>query len=163
MSYVKRINHPEEVVKLGESIKVLIKEINPLDKKILLSIRDAEGDPWTLVPSKFPVGKIVTGTINKKENFTYLVHVDDGVISRLTKSLYKERSEGDWEHKKIGDQVQIEIAEIKLEDRKMTLRPPSNGQNEAWLEYQNNQQQSASSFGGALGDQLKQMMAKNKK
>jgi small subunit ribosomal protein S1 len=161
MSYTKRINRPEEVVSPGETIKVLIKEINSSDKKILLSIRDAEGDPWSLVPNKFPVGKIVSGTIRKKENFGYLIEIDDGVVGLLPRSLYKETTEGDWEHKKIGDQVQIQIAEIKFEERKMTLRPPSDGHDESWQNYQNNQQLSTSSFGGALGDQLKQLMNKD--
>jgi small subunit ribosomal protein S1 len=161
MSYTKRINRPEEVVKAGETVKVLIKEINPVDKKILLSLRDAEGDPWSLVPSKFPVGKVVAGTINKKENFGYLIQIDDGVVGLLPRSLYKELTEGDWEHKKVGDQVQIQIAEIKFEERKMTLRPPSDGQDESWQNYQSTQQQTTSSFGGSLGDQLKQMMEKS--
>jgi small subunit ribosomal protein S1 len=160
MSYTKRVNRPEEVVTAGETIKVLIKEINPIDKKILLSIRDAEGDPWSLVPNKFPIGKVVPGTIRKKENFGYLIEIDDGVVGLLPKSLYKETTEGDWEHKKVGDQVQIQVAEIKFDERKMTLRPPSDGHDESWQNYQSNQQQSNSSFGGALGDQLKSLMNK---
>jgi small subunit ribosomal protein S1 len=163
MSYTKRINHPEEVVKAGETVKVLIKEINQNDKKILLSIRDAEGDPWTLIQSKFPVGKVVPGTINKKEVFGYLIQIDEGIVGLLPKGLYKELTEGNWENKKVGDQVEVQIAEIKVDDRRLTLRPPSDGQDESWKNYQSSQQQNTSSFGGSLGDQLKQMMDKNKK
>jgi hypothetical protein len=63
----------------------------------------------------------------------------------------------------VGDQVEVQIAEIKVDDRRLTLRPPSDGQDESWKNYQSSQQQNTSSFGGSLGDQLKQMMDKNKK
>lgn len=158
MSYTKRINRAEEVVNSGDNIKVMIKEINPADKKILLSIRDAEGDPWSLIQSKFPVGKVVDGLIKKKETFGYLIEIEEGIVGLLPRSMYKELTEGDWEHKKVGDKIQIQIAEIRFEERKLTLRPPGDGHDESWQNYQSNQPAASSNFGGAFGDQLKALM-----
>jgi small subunit ribosomal protein S1 len=162
MSYTKRINRPDEVVKSGENIKVMIKEINPIDKKILLSIRDAEGDPWSLIQTKFPVGKVTSGLIKKKETFGLLIEIEEGIVGLIPRSMYKELTEGDLEHKKVGDKVQVQIADIRFEERKLTLRPPGDAHEESWQNYQS-MQAPTNNFGSALGDKLKALMDKNKK
>ncbi len=166
MSYTKRIVKAEDVVKVGDTVRVMIKEIKPEDKKILLSIRDAEGDPWAMVISKYPVGSLVTGVIERKETFGYIIKIEDGISGLLPKNFYRDLTEGDWDHKKVGDSVQIQVAEIKFEDRKITLRPPNDEADESWKNYEQNKksqgQQGMGSFGGAFGDQLKSLVINKK-
>jgi small subunit ribosomal protein S1 len=67
MSYQKRILKPQEIVTPGESVFVLVKDLDLANRRISLSIRDAEGDPWSEVPHKYSVGQRVEGVIEKKE------------------------------------------------------------------------------------------------
>jgi small subunit ribosomal protein S1 len=67
MSYQKRILKPEEIVTPGESVFVLVKDLDLANRRIALSIRDAEGDPWSEVPQKYSVGQTVEGVIEKKD------------------------------------------------------------------------------------------------
>ena len=67
MSYQKRILKPEEVVTPGENVFVLVKDLDLTNRRISLSIRDAEGDPWSEVPQKYSVGQTTEGVIEKKE------------------------------------------------------------------------------------------------
>jgi small subunit ribosomal protein S1 len=69
MSYAKRVLRPEDVVSTGETVSVMIKEIDPLKKRISLSIKDAEGDPWMDIEKKYTPGQMVHGVIEKKESF----------------------------------------------------------------------------------------------
>jgi len=67
MSYQKRILKPQEIVTPGESVFVLVKDLDLANRRISLSIRDAAGDPWSEVPQKYSAGHRVEGVIEKKE------------------------------------------------------------------------------------------------
>ncbi|MBW2645901.1 MAG: S1 RNA-binding domain-containing protein [Deltaproteobacteria bacterium] len=66
MSYGKRVLRPEEVVKDGETVSVMVKEINAAKRRISLSIKDAEGDSWIDVHEKYKAEQSTEGTLEKK-------------------------------------------------------------------------------------------------
>lgn len=153
MSYTKRVLRSDELIKPGEQVRVLIKEINMDDRKMLLSLRDAEGDPWALIQQKYPVGKVLPGTIDRKETFGLLISLEPGVVALLPKSSYRDLTENPYEHAKVGDSVTVQVAEIMFEDRKMRLQPPKDGDDGTWQEFAGQSQ--SKSFGNSLADQLK--------
>ena len=69
MSYKKRVLKPEDEVTVGETVSVLIKEVDLEKRRISLSIRDAEGDPWIDVSEKYTAGQAIEGILEKKESF----------------------------------------------------------------------------------------------
>jgi small subunit ribosomal protein S1 len=158
MSYTKRVLRSDELIKPGERIRVLLKEINPEDRKLLLSLKDASGDPWALVAQKYPVGKIVSGTVEKKEQFGLLISLEPGIIALLPKSSLKDLTENPFEHCKIGDTVSVQVAEILFEDRKMRLAPPKDGDDGSWQEF--SASNTNKSFSSSLADQLKSFQVK---
>ncbi len=151
MSYTKRVMRSDELIKPGDKVRVLIKEVNLEDRKVLLSLRDAEGDPWSLVPQKYPVGKVSQGTIEKKEQFGLLISLEPGVVALLPKGSYRDLTENPFEHAKVGDKVNVQVAEIQFEDRRMRLSPPKDGDDGTWQEFASQSQ----SFGNSFADQLK--------
>lgn len=153
MSYTKRVLKSDELIKPGERVRVLLKEINLDDRKLLLSLKDASGDPWALVQQKYPVGKIIPAKVDKKETFGLLVSLEPGVTALLPKSSYRDLTENPYEHAKIGDSVTVQVAEILFEDRRMRLQPPKDGDDGSWQEFSGSANQK--SFGNSLADQLK--------
>lgn len=151
MSYTKRVMRSDELFKTGDQVRVLIKEINLDDRKMLLSLRDAEGDPWSLVHQKYPVGKVLPAKVEKKETFGLLVSLEPGVVALLPKSSYRDLTENPYEHAKVGDQVTVQVAEILFEERKMRLAPPKEGDDGTWQEFASQ----SKSFGNSFADQLK--------
>lgn len=151
MSYTKRINRSDELIKPGDKVRVLLKELNLEDRKLLLSLRDAEGDPWTMVQQNYPVGKVVPGTIEKKEVFGLLIALEPGVVALLPKSSYRDLTENPFEHAKVGDQVNVQVAEILFEERRMRLAPPKDGDDGTWQEFSSQ----SNNFGNSFADQLK--------
>jgi small subunit ribosomal protein S1 len=136
MSYVKRIINPEDVVTPGETVSVLVKELDAEKRRISLSIRDAQGDPWLEVTDKFSVGQVVKGTLEKKENFGYFVSLAPGITGLLPKSKFSEAEKpGLIEQLNVGDSFSVTVAEIHPGDRKILLGPGNAKDDGAWKNY----------------------------
>ena len=92
MSYTKRVLRPEEEVEPGETVDVVINEIDPEKKRISLSIKDVEGDPWADIQEKYKPGQAVRGTLEKKEKFGYFIQLEPGVTGLLPSSCNRKGS-----------------------------------------------------------------------
>jgi small subunit ribosomal protein S1 len=136
MSYVKRIIKPEDVVSVGETVPVMLKELDAAGRRISLSIRDAQGDPWLEVTEKFKVGQVVRGTLEKKEKFGYFVTLAPGITGLLPKSKISSADKpGLIEQLKEGDPLDVTVAEIHPHDRKLTLAPGDTADEGAWKNF----------------------------
>lgn len=133
MSYTRRIVHPEDVVGAGDTVSVMIKDIDLGKRRISLSLKDAEGDPWLDVEERFPVGQPVTGTLEKKERFGYFIRLAPGVTGLLPMSrIARAEESGKIEKTKVGDPVPVVVDRIDLEARKISLMPPGETDSENW-------------------------------
>ncbi len=161
MSYTKRVLKSENVVKPGDSVLVMIKEIDPKKKRISLSIKDAEGDPWVEAREKYIPGKTVTGIVEKKEKFGLFISLEPGVTGLLHQSKISRSFDAvEIEKLKSGDEISVTIEEINPRDRRIDLIPSGSSDHESWKGYAAESQRSAGSFGEKLQEALN---AKNKK
>ena len=136
MSYLKRVINPADVVKAGETVSVLIKEVDAKGRRISLSIRDALGDPWLEVPDKFSVGQVIIGILEKKEKFGYFVSLAPGITGLLPKSKFSGAEKpGLIEQLKAGDPIAVTVEEIHPFDRKITLAPGDAKEEGAWKSF----------------------------
>jgi small subunit ribosomal protein S1 len=160
MSYQKRILKPEEIVTPGDSVFVLVKDLDLANRKIALSIRDAEGDPWSEVPQKYKVGQTVEGVIEKKEKFGYFITLSPGVSGLLPKSKINQSPHStDIQKLKEGNSIPVVIAEISTKERKMTLAPGASGDEKEWQQFTKKDPSSM----GSLGEKLQQALASKSK
>ena len=156
MSYQKRILKAEEIVAPGDRVFVLVKDLDLTNRKIALSIRDAEGDPWSEVPQKYKVGQAVEGVIEKKEKFGYFISLSPGVSGLLPKSkISQSPHSNDIEKLKEGNSIPVIIAEISAKERKMTLKPGTSGDEQDWQKFTKKDQSTM----GSLGEKLQQALA----
>lgn len=161
MSYQKRVLKPEEIVSPGENVFVLVKDLDPANRRISLSIRDAEGDPWGEVPQKYSVGQTVEGVVEKKEKFGYFITLSPGVTGLLPKSKIRQSSQATAIEKlKEGHTIPVTITEISAKERKMTLAPGASGDEQNWQQFAKEDQPSL----GSLGEKLREALgSKNQK
>ncbi len=155
ISYTHRVNRPEDFLQSGDQVFVLIKEIDLLKKRVSLSIKDAEGDPWMDVPEKYKTGQTLEGMIQKREKWGYIVTLEPGVVGILP--LARIRSSGQSsaiESLKPGRAMTVVIDEIKTDERKITLRLDA-PEDDNWQQY--SAQKSDQSV-GTLGDKLQQAL-----
>ncbi len=159
MSYKKRVLKPEDEVSVGETVSVLIKEIDLEKKRLALSIRDAEGDPWVAVSDKYTTGQALEGILEKKENFGYFVTLEPGITGLLPKSNIHRLSEPAVVEKlKEGDLIPVLIENINPAERKITLAPGNTADERNWQTFTN----SSNSAMGSLGEKLQHALSKKK-
>jgi small subunit ribosomal protein S1 len=153
MSYTKRILKPEEIVNPGDSVSVWIKEIDTQKRRISLSLRDAEGDPWLQVQQKYRVGQPLQGTIQSIRPFGYFVTLEPGVVALLPKSKI-DRSPDPASLKKLkeGDAIPVMIEAINPADRRITLASCDPGEAQNWEKFVTT---TASGPMGSLGEKLR--------
>ncbi len=159
MSYVRRILKPEDVVSAGETVGVVIKEFNPDKRRISLSMRDAEGDPWVDVPDKYKAGQRVEGVVQKVETFGIFVNLEPGVTGLLHKSKIRRSAKPSAiESLKPGRAIPVVIEKIEAKDRRISLDVGDAAEEGDWKQYASGGQSAM----GSLGEQLQQALAKKK-
>jgi small subunit ribosomal protein S1 len=163
MSYTKRVVNPEEIVQAGQSISVMVKEVDLVKRRIGLSIRDAEGDPWMDVEDKYTAGQQVNGTVEKKEKFGMFIALSPGIVGLLPKSVIKSSSDASRiENLKPGADIEVVIQNIQAADRRISLGLGESDDGGDWRQFSQKTSQGESSGLGALGDKLAEAL-KNKK
>jgi small subunit ribosomal protein S1 len=136
MSYRKRVLRPEEVVSPGDTVHVVVKEVDLPKRRISLSLKDAEGDPWTDVEEKYRVGQILEGVLEKKEKFGYFINLEPGITGLLPASKIKNAQKpSEIEKLKAGDSVPVVIEEIHPKERKMSLGLTDSAEEGDWKSF----------------------------
>ncbi len=83
MSWSKRVNHPEEIVKVGDEVEVVVLDINRDKQEISLGMKQADGNPWDDVEQRFPPGAVVEGVVRNLTTYGAFVELEDGVDGLL--------------------------------------------------------------------------------
>lgn len=162
MSYEKRVLKADDVVTQGEKVQVVVKKIETDKKRISLSIKDAHGDPWNGISLKYPIGKPVTGTIEKKESFGLFITLEAGVTGLMPKAKLNQATDAAaLEKLKPGETVVVIVGEIDEERRRMTLTPSETDDQSDWKSFSKSETKGGSM--GSMGDLLKAAMEKKGK
>jgi small subunit ribosomal protein S1 len=159
MSYKKRVLKAEDIVTVGETVAVMIKEVDLEKRRLSLSIRDAEGDPWIDVAEKYTVGMAHEGILEKKEKFGYFVTLEPGITGLLPKSkLGRSYKPAGIEKLKEGDSIPVIIEAINPGERKITLAPGTSADEQNWQSFSEDSRPSM----GSLGEKLQQALVQKK-
>ncbi len=75
--------HPKEVVKVGQQVEVVVLDVNEQERRVSLSMKRVQSDPWEKIEEKYPEGSIVQGRVTKLADFGAFVHLEDGVEALL--------------------------------------------------------------------------------
>ena len=115
-----RVENPRKVFKVGETLKVLIKEIS--GNKIVLSLKFEDANPWKDAASKYAVGNVVTGKVARMTDFGAFVELEAGVDALLHVSqISKEHIEKPADILKVGDEVTAKVVDFNEADKKISL------------------------------------------
>jgi len=154
MSWTKKINHPSEVLKKGDKVECVVLAVDREKRRISLSMKHLEEDPWDLVDNKYPVGKEVKGSIIRMLDRGVILELEDGMegfvpVGKLTMDYIKVPSDAF----KLGDEVPAMVTEIDHNNRKLYLstvdyfKGREDGEVQAYLESHK-----SSGSGNTLGD-----------
>jgi small subunit ribosomal protein S1 len=83
MSWTKRINHPSELVNIGDKIEVVVLGINKDKQEISLGMKQTQVNPWDQVAGKYPQGTLVEGTVRNLTNYGAFIEIEEGIDGLL--------------------------------------------------------------------------------
>ncbi len=118
----QHVNHPSELVKVGDEVNVKVLEVDRDRERISLSIRQTTEDPWDVFAGDNEVGDVVEGTVTKTVPFGAFVSVAEGVEGLVHVSeIAVHRVESPELELSIGQKVQVKITEKEDERRRVSL------------------------------------------
>lgn len=169
MSWEKRINHPSEVLKVGDTVQVRIIDIKNAEQKMSLSLKNIDEDPWAKAEEKYASGTLFTGKVQSLKGFGAFVEIVPGVVGLVPTEILK-KAYGESFKKKASppQELNVVVRELNLGERKILLSLPEikddSGDIAAYQEYMQSQEdkthvkaaqpQNRGSFGDILAAQL---------
>jgi small subunit ribosomal protein S1 len=131
MSWTKRVSHPSEVVKKGESVDVVVLSIDKEHRRISLGLKQVQDDPWPTLADKFPSGMQVTATVNRLFDRGAIVDVGGDIegfvpLSQLGVDDLKKPSEAFLP----GETLTLKVTRVDVPNHRLVLSV------KAWLQDQ---------------------------
>ena len=118
----KRIKHPSEVVSVGDTLEVYIKDLNAEENRISLGFKKAEDNPWEIFKSQYAVDDVVKATIVSTTSFGAFAQIIDGVDGLIHISqLADKKVENVKDIVSVGDVVDVKIIDIDDESKRISI------------------------------------------
>lgn len=119
----KRVNHPSDVLSVGQTVKVQIIRINPETQRISLGMKQLDKDPWDGVAAKYPIGAKVKGRVTNITDYGAFVELEDGIEGLV------HVSEMSWTKKNVhpgkilstSEEIQVQVLEVDPAKRRISL------------------------------------------
>jgi small subunit ribosomal protein S1 len=123
MSWTKRINHPSELVSIGEEAEVVVLDINKDKQEISLGMKQTEVNPWELVAEKYPPGTVVEGKVRNLASYGAFVEIEPGIDGLLHVSdlSWTKKISHPNELLKKGDTAKCVVLEVDREKQRVAL------------------------------------------
>lgn len=118
----KHIDHPSEVVQVGQEVTVEVLDVDFDRERVSLSLKATQEDPWQTFARTHKIGQIVPGKVTKLVPFGVFVRVEDGIEGLVHVSeLATRHVEVPEQVAKIGDEIFVKVFDIDLERRRISL------------------------------------------
>ena len=123
MTWSKRLKHPSKIVSPGESVEVVILDVNRQNRRISLGLRQTEPNPWETLTGRYPVGSIIEGRVRNLTDFGAFVEVEEGIdgLVHVSDLSWTRRVKRPSEMLKKGDTVRAVVLNIDADQRRLSL------------------------------------------
>src|SRR6476469_6895886 len=123
LSWTKKIGHPSEVLKKGETIQAVVLSVDQEKQRIALGLKQMQEDPWqTVIPQNYRPGMVVHGQVTKIANFGVFVELEPGLEGLLHISeISDQKIEKPEDAVKVGQDVEVKILRVDSDERKIGL------------------------------------------
>ncbi len=123
MSWTRRINHPSELVNIGDKVDVVVLNINTDKQEISLGMKQTQPNPWDNVGEKYPVGATVTGKVRNLTNYGAFIELEEGVdgLLHVSDMSWTRKISHASEMLKKGDEIECQIISVDEDRRRIAL------------------------------------------
>jgi small subunit ribosomal protein S1 len=121
MSWTRHIEHPSQMVSLGQVVDVKILNIDQEERKISLGMKQLEPDPWDGISDRYPAGTVLTGTVRNITNFGVFVEIEPGIdglvhVSDLSWTK-KIRHPGDM----VDEEQELDVVILNIDEERRRI------------------------------------------
>ena len=119
----KRVLHPSEVLKLGDTVTVQVIKFNNETQRISLGMKQLEEDPWTSIEEKYPIGSKTTGRITNITDYGAFVELDAGIegLVHVTEISWTKKNIHPGKIVSTSEQVEVMVLDIEEPKRRISL------------------------------------------
>jgi len=123
MSWGRKVRHPGDLLKQGDAVDAVILAIKPEERRISLGLKQTLSDPWSDVPSRFPVGAQIEGPVTKLMKFGAFVQIAEGIegLVHVSEISAEKRINHPSDALRAGQVVKAQVLAIDVEKRQIKL------------------------------------------
>ncbi len=119
----RRVNHPSEILNVGDTVKVQIIRINPETQRISLGMKQLQSDPWSAIEAKYPVGAKISGSVTNIADYGAFVELEPGVegLIHVSEMSWTKKNTHPGKIVSTSQQVEVQVLEVDPQKRRISL------------------------------------------
>src|SRR6185436_2264862 len=123
MSWTKKIRHPAKVLNIGDEVEAVVSDVNVPNRRISLSLKALEQNPWDTIAQRYPVGTIIEGKVRNLTDFGAFVEVEEGIdgLIHISDMSWHRRLKHPSAVLKKGDTVKARVINVDGENQRLSL------------------------------------------
>jgi small subunit ribosomal protein S1 len=123
MSWTKKVRNPSKLLAMGTEVDAVVTDVNVQNRRISLSLKALEQNPWDTISERYPIGAVVTGKVRNLTDFGAFVEVEDGIdgLIHISDMSWNRRLKHPSEVLKKGDAVQARVISVDGENQRLSL------------------------------------------
>ncbi len=123
MSWTKKIRHPAKLMNIGDEIEAVVADVNVPNRRISLSLKALEQNPWDTIAQRYPVGTVIEGRVRNLTDFGAFVEVEDGIdgLIHISDMSWHRRLKHPSEVLKKGDLVKARVINVDGDNQRLSL------------------------------------------
>lgn len=123
MSWTKRVNRASEVVNIGDELEAVVLDVNKVDRKISLGLRQTQANPWEVIKERFPKGTRIKGKVRNMTGYGAFVQIQDDIdgMIHVTDMSWTRRITNPSEVLQKGMEVEAVILDVDAENQRISL------------------------------------------
>ncbi len=136
LSWTKKVRNPGQVLSKGQEVHVRVLDLDTENRRVSLSLKQTEENPWESLAQRFPVGSKVSGKVRNITDFGAFVEIEDGVdgLVHISDFHWGERNATPSDYVKKGQEVEVVVLAVDTENHKVSLGIKQL-ENDPWIEF----------------------------
>src|SRR5947208_2101487 len=123
MSWTKKVRNPSKLLNIGGEVDAVVTDVNVPNRRISLSLKALEQNPWDTIAERYPVGSVISGKVRNLTDFGAFVEVEEGIdgLIHISDMSWNRRLKHPNEVLKKGDTVQARVINVDGENQRLSL------------------------------------------
>ncbi len=123
MSWTKKVRNPAKLVSIGTEVEAVVSDVNVQNRRISLSLKALEQNPWDTIAERYPVGSVISGRVRNLTDFGAFVEVEEGIdgLIHISDMAWNRRLKHPSEVLKKGETVQARVINVDGENQRLSL------------------------------------------